>query len=73
VNAFDAINFNLAAGGSNGLWGGINVGAINRTGTDACDGSQVGGLSKLEGSRTRPRETNSGYYLIPLFVAAERK
>jgi len=40
---------------------------------DACDGSQVGGLSKLEGSRTKPRETNQGYYLIPLFVAAERK
>ena len=40
---------------------------------DACDGSQVGGLSKLEGSRTRPRETNRGYYLIPLFIAAERK
>jgi len=33
VNAFNAINFKLAAGGSNGgLWGGINVGAINSTG-----------------------------------------
>jgi prepilin-type processing-associated H-X9-DG protein len=32
VNAYNAINFNLAAGGTKGLWGGINVGAINRTG-----------------------------------------
>ena len=39
----------------------------------ACDGSQVAGLSKLEGSRTRPRETNQGYYLIPFFISADRK
>ena len=39
ANAFNAINFNLAAGGADrlatidtGMWGGINVGAINRTG-----------------------------------------
>src|SRR3954452_10307226 len=32
VNAYNAITFNLAAGGTKGLWGGINVGAINRTG-----------------------------------------
>jgi prepilin-type N-terminal cleavage/methylation domain-containing protein/prepilin-type processing-associated H-X9-DG protein len=32
VNAFNAINFNLASGGTGGLWGGINVGAINSTG-----------------------------------------
>ena len=40
---------------------------------DACDGSQVAGLSKLVGSRTRPRETNQGYYLIPIFIGAEKK
>ena len=39
----------------------------------ACDGSQVAGLSKLEGSRTRPRETNKGYYLVPFFISADRK
>jgi prepilin-type N-terminal cleavage/methylation domain-containing protein/prepilin-type processing-associated H-X9-DG protein len=32
VNAYNAINFNLAAGGNGGMWGGINVGAINSTG-----------------------------------------
>jgi prepilin-type processing-associated H-X9-DG protein len=32
VNAYNAINFNLAAGGTGGLWGGINVGATNSTG-----------------------------------------
>jgi prepilin-type N-terminal cleavage/methylation domain-containing protein/prepilin-type processing-associated H-X9-DG protein len=32
VNAFNAINFNVAAGGSGGMWGGINAGAINSTG-----------------------------------------
>ena len=32
VNAYNAINFRLAAGGPGGLWGGINVGAINSTG-----------------------------------------
>ena len=40
---------------------------------DACGGSQLAGLSKLEGNRTRPRETLNGYYLIPLFFAAELK
>lgn len=40
---------------------------------DACDGSQVAGLSKLEGSRTRPRETNQGYYLVPFFIGVDRK
>ena len=39
----------------------------------ACDGSQVAGLSKLEGSRTRPRETNQCYYLIPFFISADKK
>jgi prepilin-type N-terminal cleavage/methylation domain-containing protein/prepilin-type processing-associated H-X9-DG protein len=32
TNAFNAINFNLAAAGPNGVWGGINVGLINSTG-----------------------------------------
>jgi hypothetical protein len=31
------------------------------------------GLSKLVGSRTRPRESNQGLYLIPIFIAAEKK
>jgi prepilin-type N-terminal cleavage/methylation domain-containing protein/prepilin-type processing-associated H-X9-DG protein len=31
-NAYNAINFNLASGGTNGLWGGIPVGQINHTG-----------------------------------------
>jgi hypothetical protein len=37
-----------------------------------CDGSQVAGLSKLEGSRTRPRETNQGYFLVPFFISVKR-
>ena len=37
-----------------------------------CDGSQVAGLSKLEGSRTRPRETNQGYFLVPFFISVTR-
>lgn len=32
ANAFNAINFNLASGGTNGLWGNVPVGQINRTG-----------------------------------------
>jgi hypothetical protein len=40
---------------------------------DACGGSQLAGLSRLEGNRTRPRETLNGYYLIPMFFAAELK
>jgi prepilin-type N-terminal cleavage/methylation domain-containing protein/prepilin-type processing-associated H-X9-DG protein len=33
LNAFNAINFSLAAGGSNGgIWGGVNVGAAQQTG-----------------------------------------
>lgn len=38
---------------------------------DACDGTQVAGLSKLTGSRTRPKTIFNGNYLIPLFIAAE--
>ena len=40
---------------------------------DACGGSQVAGLSKLTGNRTRPREILNGYFLVPLFFAAELK
>lgn len=39
---------------------------------DACDGSQVAGLSKLEGSRTKPRETNQGYFLVPFFISVQK-
>jgi len=35
---------------------------------DACGGSQVAGLSQLIGNRTKPREVNSGYYLMPFFM-----
>jgi hypothetical protein len=35
---------------------------------DACGGSQVAGLSELEGNRTRPREVNSGTFLMPMFI-----
>ncbi len=35
---------------------------------DACDGSQVAGLSQLIGNRTKPREVNSGTFLVPLFI-----
>ncbi len=37
---------------------------------DECDGSQVAGLSKLTGNRTRPKTVFNGYYLIPFFYAA---
>lgn len=40
---------------------------------DPCGGSQLAGLSKLVGNRTKPRETLNGYYLIPMFFAAEIK
>jgi len=40
---------------------------------DACDGTQVAGLSKLQGSRTRPKEVFNGSYKIPFFLAATRK
>jgi hypothetical protein len=36
---------------------------------DACDGSQVAGLSKLIGNRTQPRDVNNGTFLIPLFIS----
>jgi prepilin-type N-terminal cleavage/methylation domain-containing protein/prepilin-type processing-associated H-X9-DG protein len=32
ANAFNSINFNLASGGTNGMWGGIAVGKVNYTG-----------------------------------------
>jgi len=38
-----------------------------------CGGSQLAGLSKLVGTRTKPRETLNGYFLMPMFFAAERK
>jgi hypothetical protein len=38
-----------------------------------CGGTHLAGLSKLVGNRTKPRETLNGYFLIPLFIAVERK
>ncbi len=38
---------------------------------DDCDGSQVAGLSKLQGSRTRPKTVFNGFYLIPFFVSGK--
>ena len=40
---------------------------------DSCDGGQIAGLSKLEGSRTRPKTVFNGYYLIPFFIEAKLK
>lgn len=40
---------------------------------DGCGGSQVAGLSKLVGTRTKPRETLNGYFRIPLFFSAVLK
>lgn len=40
---------------------------------DACDGTIIGGLSKLTGNRTKPREANHGQYLIPFFMVLEKK
>ena len=40
---------------------------------DACGGSQVAGLSELQGNRTKPREVNSGYFLMPLFISVTLK
>jgi hypothetical protein len=37
---------------------------------DACGGSQLAGLSKLEGTRTKPRDVLNGYFLIPMFFSA---
>jgi hypothetical protein len=40
---------------------------------DACGGSQLAGLSELTGNRTKPREVNSGYFLMPLFIGVTLK
>lgn len=40
---------------------------------DACDGTQVAGLSKLIGKRTRPKTVFNGFYKIPFFLAVELK
>ena len=37
---------------------------------DTCGGSQLAGLSQLEGTRTKPRDVLNGYFLIPMFFAA---
>jgi len=37
---------------------------------DACDGSQVAGLSELIGNRTQPKTVMNGYFKIPFFVSA---
>lgn len=39
---------------------------------DACDGSQIAGLSKLIGKRTQPKTVFNGYYKIPFFFAAHQ-
>jgi len=40
---------------------------------DACDGTIIGGLSKLTGNRTKPRESNQGQYLVPFFMVLDKK
>jgi hypothetical protein len=37
---------------------------------DECDGTQIAGLSKLTGARTRPKSVFNGYYVIPFFLVA---
>lgn len=37
---------------------------------DACDGGQIAGLSRLQGTRTRPKTVFNGYYKIPFFLTA---
>lgn len=37
---------------------------------DSCD-SWIAGLSKLEGSRTRPKTVFNGFYLIPFFISGK--
>lgn len=39
---------------------------------DVCDGTQVAGLSKLTGRRSRPKTVFNGYYKIPFFMGALR-
>jgi len=39
---------------------------------DSCDGSQIAGLSKLTGNRTKPKAVFNGYYKVPFFQAAVR-
>lgn len=39
---------------------------------DECDGSQVGGLSRLTGNRSRPKTVFNGYYKLPFFLAVTR-
>ncbi|HET7745675.1 MAG TPA: hypothetical protein VFM29_00140 [Vicinamibacteria bacterium] len=39
---------------------------------DECDGSQVGGLSRLTGNRSRPKTVFNGYYKLPFFLAVNR-
>ncbi len=40
---------------------------------DACDGTRIAGLSRLQAGRTQPEETFIGSYKIPLFLAATIK
>ncbi len=40
---------------------------------DGCDGTQIAGLSKLIGNRTRPKVVFNGWYLIPFLATATPK
>ena len=40
---------------------------------DSCDGTQIAGLSKLVGNRTRPKTVFNGYYKIPFFFSVKLK
>ena len=39
---------------------------------DACDGTQIAGLSKLVGERTRPKTVLNGFYKIPFLIVVEK-
>src|SRR5262249_18981072 len=58
-------------------WGGVRVLRVTQQTwyfiASACGGTQVAGLSELIGNRTKPREVNKGYYLMPLFIKATMK
>jgi hypothetical protein len=41
--------------------------------SNGCDGTQIAGLSRLTGNRTRPRTVFNGYFKIPFFVGIELK
>ena len=58
-------------------WANLRVLRVNATTwyilADACDGTQIAGLSKLIGNRTRPKTVFNGYFKVPFFIRATIK